>query len=211
MTPSEAQSWLAPVAVRTGSLAVGGINVTLPDMVQSAISVVATLAQQVGQLTGDELRWGAERGSGLTGRLTLRRDAPFVVAKSGTIETITGLTGVYSGQASYTGAADMPGVVVPSGLRLDGPLWAAEGYRPTNVSHAATGASWRPQGGSVLVACEWADAWGLEVVARGQVYDVAHSGRWVGRIRVTDVTREHRGRPDGAGSIVLRLSGQGVA
>lgn len=211
MTPAEAQSWLAPVAIRTGSLAVGGIGIETADMVQSAISVVAILAQQVGQLTGDELRWGAAKGAGLTGKLTLRRAAPFVVAKSGTIETITGLAGTYSGQAAYTGASDMPGVVVPSGLRLDGPLWASEGYRPTNVSHAATGASWRPQGGSVLVACDWAEAWGLEVAARGQVYDVAHAGRWVGRIRVTDVTREHRGLPDFAGSVVLRLSGQGVA
>jgi len=208
---SERQAWLAPVSRLSGGLSIAGSNAAIGGAYQSAISLLAVGAYLTTLVDEQEVIWGAEpQGNGL-GRLTIRRASNFDVVATGGIATAMGLTlPLYTGANSYVGTADMPGSWTPSGLRLDGPLWESEGYRPTDAAEAATGASWRGVAGSVLIADTWARITAREPTLRGQVIDVAHAGRWVGRMRVTDITREWRGQRD-KDSVVLRLSGQGVS
>jgi len=202
---SESQSWLAPVSQPAGTLSIAAEPTPILDRNQSAASLIASGAANVSLLDEDPMRWGITDA----GRLTLRRSAVFVWVASSEILTMMGLSGTYTGAADYTAVDPAPGVVIPSrGLRLDGPLWSSEGYRPANTSGAATSALHTLGGGSILLDLPWADAWALETTARGVVYDVVHCGRWVGRGRVTDVTRERQGRLSSI--ITLSLSVQGT-
>jgi hypothetical protein len=198
-------SWLAPVATRsTGTYAVAGDTLPLVDRRHSAISLLSLAQTIVGPLDVDPFRWGLTANS----RVYIERTAVFDIAASGAVQTAMGLTGTYTGAASYTGNTAAPGVILPAGLRLDGPLWSSEGYRPAESSGAAVGAFPTGVSGSILVDLDLATAWTLELTVRGMTYDVAHAGRWVGRCRVMDVVRSRQGRqPD---RIVLSLSVQGV-
>ena len=202
---SESRSWLAPVSRLKGTLFIASEPIPIIDTYQSAASLLATGSVNVGLLDVDPMRWGLTSD----GKVTLRRSANFDLVASSTVRTAMGLTGTYTGAADYTAAVAAPGVVIPSrGLRLDGALWTSEGYRPANASGAATGAMHTSAGGSILLDLPWADAWALETTARGVVYDIVHCGRWVGRGRVTDVTRERQGRLSSI--ITLSLSVQGT-
>jgi len=208
---SERQAWLAPVSRLGGSLFLAGSPVTIGGPYQSAVSLAAVGSYLTSLLDEDEMFWGAAPQSNGTGRLTLRRGANFDIVATGDVATALGLTlPLYTGASSYTGTADMPGSWAPPGMRLDGPLWEAQGYRPTDTAAAATGAFCVGTAGSVLVADTWARIDAREAALRGQVIDVAHAGRWVGRMRVQEVVREWRGGRD-LDSVVLRISGQGVS
>jgi hypothetical protein len=202
---TESRSWLAPVSVLKGALTIAAEPIPIRDMNQSAASLLAFGSVNIALLDVDPMRWGITDA----GRITLRRTASFDLVATSEVRTALGLSGTYTGAADYTAVDVAPGVVIPTrGLRLDGPLWSSEGYRPANTSGAATGALHTLGGGSVLLDLPWADAWALETTARGVVYDIVHCGRWVGRGRVTDVTRERQGRLSSI--ITLSLSVQGT-
>jgi hypothetical protein len=204
MMPQD-RSWLSRVQAVTGSLSIAGEPIPLTGGRASAASAIAMAASNVGQLDVDPITWGLTD----TLRITLARTATMDVVASGDVATLTGLTGTTTGAASYTAASAAQGVILPRGLRLEGPLWSSDGYRPGNAVAAATGARWSLGGGSLLLDMVYADAYAAEYLVRGRTYDVVHSGRWVGRCRITDVTRERQGRlPD---VVTLRLSVQGVA
>lgn len=205
MSADEQRSWLAPVSRLTaGAMTIAGEAVPIIDRYQSAASIVAYGAANISMLDLDDMRFGLTAA----GRLTLRRTAIFVWTATSDVQTATGLTGTYTGATSYTGADVVPGVVIPaSGLRLDGPLWSSEGYRPANVNGAATGAIRTASAGSILLDLPWAAAWALETTARGKVYDVVHCGRWVGRGRVTGTERARQGLRSGIITLTLGLQG----
>jgi hypothetical protein len=198
-------SWLAPVSrLTTGVYTVAGDAPPLVDRRHSAVSLLSLAQTIVGPLDVDPFRWGLTANS----RVYIERTANFDMAATLSIRTALGLTGTYTGANAYTADTAAPGVILPAGLRLDGPLWSAEGYRPAESSGAAVGAFATGVSGSILVDLDLATAWTLELTVRGMTYDVAHAGRWVGRCRVMDVVRSRQGRqPD---RIVLSLSVQGV-
>lgn len=205
-TGDEQRSWLARVySGVAGNLFAASEPVRLLDRRLSAISCLAAIQSQVGPLDDDEFRWGLTPG----GRITIRRTATWELAASSEVQTLLGLTGTYTGASSYTAAADPEGVILPSGLRLAAPLWSSEGYRPANASGDVVAAMLKGSSSSVLLDVPFATAWTLEATARGQTYDIAHAGRWVGRGRVVDVTRQRQGRLPGR--VTLTLSMQGVA
>lgn len=201
----EQRSWLARVYPGTdGTLFAAGEPVILRDRRLSAISCLHAIQSQIGPLDVDPFTWGITAA----GRVTLRRTTAFDWVAGSEVQTLLGLTGTYTGATSYTAADVAQGVVVPSGLRLRGPAWTSEGYRPSAGAGAATAAMLKGGSGSVLIDLPFADAWSLETTARGLVYDVCHAGRWAGRVRVVDVTRERQGRlPE---RVALTLSVQGV-
>lgn len=201
---SEFNSWLAPATRVTGSIILAGETIPTPDLYQSAISVLAVASDNVTRLDVDPMTWGLNASR----LITWRRTATFDIATTGFYDTLLGLSGVYTGQSSYTGAVPAPGSILPRGLRLDGPLWESEAGRPANVSGAVNGAMLKSSSGSILIDLTWAEAWALETTVRGKIYDVAHAGRWAGRGRVVDVTRQRQGLRSAI--VTLSLSVQGV-
>lgn len=202
---SASLAWIAPVVPTDGVLAIAGETIPTPDLRQSAISLLAIGADNVSRLDVDAMTWGINS----TGRITLRRTAVFDIAATAGCQTRLGLSGAYTGASSYVGAVPAPGLILPLGLRLDGPLWDSEGYRPANVSGASSGAVLRGASGTLLIDTNWANAYALETVVRGVVYDVAHAGRWAGRGRVMECTRQRQGRRSNI--VTLALSMQGVS
>jgi hypothetical protein len=201
---SEYASWIAPAGRVGGTITVAGQLIPTPDLYQSAIALLAVASDNITRLDVDPMTWGLDASR----RITWRRAATFSISTTGFYGAVLGLSGSYTGQNSYTGAVAATGVILPRGLRLDGPLWESEAQRPANVSGAVNGAMLKSSSGSLLIDLTWTEAWALETTARGKIYDVAHAGRWAGRGRVVDVTRQRQGlRSD---FVTLSLSLQGV-
>lgn len=199
-------SWLAQVFLRpTGTVSAGGIEAPVDSRRVSAASLLAVLAEQAGRSLDTPFYWDADSD----GKMLLSRGSTFTLEHSGDLTTALGLSGTYTGASAYTGDVAMPGVTVPRGLRLSGPLWSSEAPGAANFSAASAAALTRGGSGTLLLDMAYADIWAFEFTARGKVFDVVHSGRWVGRCRVNAVERRRLGRR--AGLAVLELSVEGCA
>lgn len=201
---SQYASWLAPAGRVIGSINVASEPIPTPDLYQSAISLLAVASDNITRLDLDPMIWGLNTSR----QITWSRSTTFDIVTTGFYDTVLGLSGLYTGASSYTGAVAVPGSVLPRGLRLDGPLWDSQGYRPANASGAVSGAILKGSSGTILLDLTWAEAWALETTVRGTIYDVAHAGRWAGRGRVVDVTRQRQGLRSGI--VTLSLAVQGV-
>jgi len=181
--------WDGTVTITVGDSS----HIWTPDARTSVVEVLDEIAR-VGARRGGTWSWSIDTA----GIVTLTASVPFEMVLDGTVRTRLGLTGIYGGQYSATGAEEAYELIQASaGILLDGAdgLGRIGGLTQSMPGTLGAVALERQESTGTLSFYGPADEL-VEVIQAGLgdgTFDVGHGDQWAGRVRVRSIERRPRG------------------